>query len=534
MLCRAVQLAALLLLAIPAFAAVPLSYLDTVIGIQRDGSAIIVEKFAPVRLQPEITWSTSTEYPGSWTIHEPRVVNILQVTTTNGRPLPYKIHHGFSRLSLDIDTASATDVRIVYAIRNAVRFLHDRDELLFTAGEGWRGDTARTSLFVQVPPEIASQFRTQTYIRGRGLLPMKPTDAGPDRVWFELPGSLAAKDQFISDIIFPRGALSEPAVGKRFVWFLGANTIVLLPFATLIFMLVLRALKKLPSPSERSIAPRYQPPQSLTPAEVGVLIDDSLDPRDVAATLIDLAVRGFVKLERCQPDEEVHFTGHDFAIHLLRPKDEWYSLALHERTVLFHTFYGGQWTKLSSLSLRFYTAVSTVRRQVLQLLQTKRMYWADPTHALALRLNMLGVFLAVAIVIQLVGVFSFASSWLLSLLALGSSAAIVYYFGRSITSKTLRGVYAYEQILGFQTFLDSVEADRLQRLEASLFEKWLPYAIALGVEHHWARNFEGVAIAPPEWMSGLEDGIFDTAGLTHVLAEFTRQAATTILTRPRF
>jgi hypothetical protein len=144
---------------------------------------------------------------------------------------------------------------------------------------------------------------------------------------------------------------------------------------------------------------------------------------------------------------------------------------------------------------------------------------------------LLMMFFGAALMIQLAGLYSFASSWLLSLIAVGVSAVIVHYFGRGITSKTMRGLRTYEQVLGFQEFLNSVERDRLERLPAELFEKWLPYAMALGVEHHWAKNFEGVAIPKLEWMEGLEDTVFGTEGLVRALAAIAREAATGAVAR---
>jgi len=514
----------MVLLSLRAFAAVPLASFDTVIGIQRDGSIVVVEKFAPVSPQKTITWSTSTEYRGEFGIHNPRVVEILQVTTTDGRALTYDVRRPNGRLVLKIDAAGATEVRLVYSVRNGVRFLKDRDELQWMAGEGWRGDTEKASLFVQVPPELAGTERTQAYVSGHGLLPVKATKAGPDRVWFEA-GAVGQRETLLVDVVLPKGELREPPAGKRAGWFLSANTIVLLPLATLAAMLVLRSLKRLPARPDFTVAPRYEPPEGMTPAEVGLLVDDHLDPRDVTATFIDLAIRGFIRLVPCKPDEEVDFDGHDFRLELLRPKDEWFGLATHERTLLFHTFYGGSWTKLSSLTLRFYSIVPLIRYHVAQSLRTKRMYWTDPDYAQSARMTLLLMFFGAALAIQLIGVFSFASSWLLSLLAVGFSAAIVHYFGRGITSKTMRGLRAYEQVLGFQEFLNSVERDRLERLPAELFEKWLPYAMALGVEHHWARNFEDVAIPKVEWMEGLEDAVFGTEGLIRALAAMARESA---------
>lgn len=516
-----------------AHAAVPLSSFDTILGVQRDGSVVVVEKFAPTVPLARIPWSTSTEYPGTWTIHQPRVVNVLQVTSTDGRPLKYSIKRGFTRLHVDIETGGVREIRIVYAVRNEVRFHSDHDRLLWNAGEGWRGETAKASLFVQVPPETQSQFRAQSFLSEHGLLPVMPTEVGPDRIWFESPRSVAANDQMLADIVFPKGALAKPAAGKRLFWFLRANLIVFLPLATLLAMLILRSLKRLPAPETMTIVPRYEPPEGMTPAEVGVLLDDELDPRDVSATLIDLAVRKYIRLERCKPDEGVEFDGKDFAIRLLRPKEDWHKLALHERTLLFHTFYGGEWTKLSSLRLRFYPVVPLIGRDVLQLLRRKGMYRSEPDHAQSVRVTMLALFLAAAFLIQLAGLYSFASSWLLSALAIGISTGIVYYFGRAITSKTIRGLKTYQKVLGFQEFLDTVEGDRLERMPSEMFEKWIPYAMALGVERHWAGNFQGVSIGQPEWMEGFEDVIFDSAGLTRTLEVFAREARSTLILMPR-
>jgi hypothetical protein len=511
----------------------PLRTFDTVLGIQRDGSVVVVEKFIVASDAPSLKWSTSTEYRGKWSVHTPRVVTILQVTGLDGTPLKYSLERGLSRLTLAIDSASRRDFRIVYSVRNAVEFLHDRDELLWDAGEGWRGAAESASVYVQVPPEVQSVFRAQAHLGGHGVLPLKQTDVGPDRVWFEAPYPLEVRDRLLVGVVLPKGILHEPSLGQRCFWFLGANSIVLLPLATLAAMFLLRELKRLPEPPETSIVPRYEPPEQMTPAEVGVLLDGRLDPRDVTATLLDLAVRGYIRLERCKPDAGVLFDHPDFAIRCLRPREEWAGLQLHERTLLFNTFYGGNWTKLSSLALRFYSTVPTIKLQVLDLLKRKRLYWTDPSYAPAARLAMLGAFLLIALVIQVIGVFSFASSWLLSLLAIATSAAIVYYFGRTITAKTLRGLACHREVLGFQDFLNSVERDRLERLPEQLFEKWLPYAMALGVEHHWAEHFEDIAIPPPEWLEGLEDAAFSAGDLVHLLANFERESLVTLFSSPR-
>jgi hypothetical protein len=526
------KIALLLIVVSEAWGATNLSRFDTVLGIQRDGSVVVVEHFAPAGPADHIRWSTSTEYAGAWSIHRPRIVEILQVTSADGRPLTYSVRHREARWEVDISTVGVDEVRLVYSVRNAIEFHPDHDRLLWDAGEGWRGDSGNVTLFVQVPPEVVPNFTAQAYLRGHGLLPVRESSAGPDRIWFEAP-LLSAGDDLVIDVALPTGVIQEPAVTQRITWFIGANSIVLLPLVVLVVMLVLRSVKGIPEEDSASIVPRYEPPAGLTPAEVGLLVDDSLDPRDVTATIIDLAVRKYVRLEQGTPDEGVEFAGQDFVLRLLRPIAEWNDLQPHEQTVLFHTFYGGEWTKLSSLTLRFYAVVPVIRLQLCARLRSRGFYWVDPEKAPLLRLFNVAVLCAILYAVQIAGLFWFADSWLLSVLAIGASALIVHLLGRHLTAKTLKGMRAYREIRGFRDFLNSVERDRLERLPADLFERCLPYAMALGVEHHWADAFSGMALGPPDWFNSDRPEVFNTARLARVLDLFSNQTRQTLTVKPR-
>jgi uncharacterized membrane protein len=70
-----------------------------------------------------------------------------------------------------------------------------------------------------------------------------------------------------------------------------------------------------------------------------------------------------------------------------------------------------------------------------------------------------------------------------------------------------------DQIEGFRQYLSVAEEDRLEYLNPpkktpELFEKFLPYAIALDVENSWAKKFTGVLAAAgvgaavSSWYSG--------------------------------
>ncbi|HMK31012.1 MAG TPA: DUF2207 domain-containing protein, partial [Terriglobales bacterium] len=298
-------------------------------------------------------------------------------------------------------------------------------------------------------------------------------------------------------------------------------------------MLVLRRVKPPVPKIALSVAPRYAPPDSLSPAEAGALLADKVESRDISATIVDLAVRGYIRIEAGKPDEEVVFHGEDYVLRSLQPLSAWHSLAPHEQSTLFHIFYGGQWTKLSSLHLRFYSAVPVIRAQILNQLRDKGMYWIDPRWAQASRLGgLIAVFVLLGIA-QHFGFISLADSWVRSAVVVVVSLAIAYWLGVQVSPRTWKGMKASTELRGFQEFMNTVEKDRLARLPSNVFERFLPYAIALGVEHHWTGAFAGMAEHAPAWFDSLTGDAFEPAHLSHNLSWFGRTALDVLRAVPR-
>src|SRR5262249_15304745 len=82
------------------------------------------------------------------------------------------------------------------------------------------------------------------------------------------------------------------------------------------------------------------------------------------------------------------------------------------------------------------------------------------------------------------------------------SLLIWYLFARVMTAKTAKGARIYVGVLGFQEFMNRVDGERLRTMPPTTFERFLPYAMALGVEHHWAQAFAGIIKDPPSWYTG--------------------------------
>jgi len=70
--------------------------------------------------------------------------------------------------------------------------------------------------------------------------------------------------------------------------------------------------------------------------------------------------------------------------------------------------------------------------------------------------------------------------------------AFVFLFGRQLSAKTVRGARTRVECLGFKEFMTRVDGDRIKRMPPDTFERFLPYAMAFGVEQHWAKAFQGL------------------------------------------
>ena len=218
---------------------------------------------------------------------------------------------------------------------------------------------------------------------------------------------------------------------------------------------------------------------------------------------------------------------------LLKNRGEWNGLTDYETAMLGNVFAGSDVVLLSSLRNHFYTVLPAIKRGVMGALKTKGMYTLDPTSASGYQ--GLGLILVILpyFALQAFGFADFLSS---VPLAIGSgliAVAIIVIIGRQLTATSLKGARTQVQIKGFQEFMNRVDADRLKRMPPDTFEKFLPYAMALGVEHRWAKAFEGIIQNPPSWYQGTYGPNFSTFYFVNSLGSMATTASSTFVSAPR-
>jgi len=477
------------------------------ITVNEDGSALVTERIsvAFVGEWHGIHRMIPIEYPGPNDTNYELFLEVQSVTDGEGGKLKYESSVANHERDLKIYIPDAVDatrtVEITYRVRNGTRFFKDYAEFYWNVtGNDWPVPIDHAAATVHFPAAAAGSLRAQAFtgVYGSSERNASAEVNGAD-VQFATNAPLPMRGGLTIDVYIPQGILKEPGAFTRFLWFVGGNPVLFLPLVTLGVMFALWWYKGRDPDPGMSVAPMYEPPAGISPAEAGTLLEDAIHPRDITSTIVDLAVRGYLKIEETA-EKNLVFTHKDYIFHLLKPRQQWGTdLEPHERVMLENVFAAGDDIPLSSLKNRFYTAIPPIREDIMSALKTKGMYLLDPDSANGYSVVAGVGILAGLAVFQYLGWANFFSSIPLMVLCVAISLVIWWLFARVMTAKTLKGARTHIAVLGFQEFMNRVDGERLKLMPPTTFEKYLPYAMALGVEHHWAQAFAGIVKDPPSW-----------------------------------
>jgi len=295
------------------------------------------------------------------------------------------------------------------------------------------------------------------------------------------------------------------------LWWLGDNWPLALPFLTLAGVLLIWRRSGRDPGGRATVKPEYAPPEGMLPAAGGALVTERAEPRDVVATLVDLARRGYLRIEEVEPD----FGESDFIFHRLKeiPGDP--GLTPMELRVLRGLF-GGDWSlptrRLSEVKRDYDNIFPPVRDEIYRMMVRQGLFPSSPEQVRTLWLVAGMIIVGAAPLIAVSG-----RDWLgtapISLgIGLGASGLIVLGFSPLMPRKTWRGAQAVARVRGFREFLERTSKDELGRLPPDTMHKWLAWAIALGVSERWIHSFDGLTVSEPPWYTargGFNLGSFD-------------------------
>ena len=131
-----------------------------------------------------------------------------------------------------------------------------------------------------------------------------------------------------------KGFVHAPDTSQKIRQFLESNWALFVPAMAFLLMLWLWYTRGR-DPDVGAIAVQYEPPDGLTPGEVGTLVDSRATMRDITATLVDLAVHGYIVIEE---RDQAHLLGlysqKEYVFHANKKSSEIGCLKPHELMLL--------------------------------------------------------------------------------------------------------------------------------------------------------------------------------------------------------
>lgn len=421
-------------------------------------------------------------------------------TSREGHYLKWKIY-------VDNATDAVRTITLHYRVSNGLKFFEDHDELYWNAtGDEWDVPIGDASADILLPAGVTG-VRATAFTGAYGSRAQNAEVSISDNtVKVAMLRPLGFHEGLTVVVGWDKGFVKEPGTGALIIQFLQSNWPIFFPVLVFLFMFWLWYTRGR-DPRVGPIAVQYAPPDGMTPAEAGALVDDDAAMRDITATIVDLAVRGYIVIEEKEKDHMLGlYSNKEYAFHLQKKPTEWTGLKPHELALLSGIFSYGSApdVELSALQNQFYKNLPSIKDGIFDGLMQHGYFLHRPDYV---RGGYITGGIAAGVILVFIGnALSQRTGMAIApfLVAAVLSAAAIMGFGWFMPSRTAEGAKALAAVLGFEDFLTHVEADRMERVEQTpqTFEKFLPYAMALGVEKKWVGAFQNIYTQPPSWYQG--------------------------------
>lgn len=270
-------------------------------------------------------------------------------------------------------------------------------------------------------------------------------------------------DGYVTNYLEPNKPRTEDII--TMILNIGAIAVIIVISLGVVMVLIVRTMRSRARRKKQIVVAQYEPPKDLSPAHIGLLQDDVAEGRELTATIIDWARRGYLKIVYIP--KKWLFGSKDYQ--LVKQKD---STSLpHWESPLFNAIFKENEMLLSQLDKVAVASQSTVFKAALKKQLTEKGYYDKGGNIL---------------------------------------------MHGTITEE---GAKEWALVDGFKLYLGVVEKDRLKFTDApektpERFNALLPYAIALGVEKQWAKQFEGINLSEATtWYNGGNLAAFSAVAL---------------------
>ncbi len=412
-----------------------------------------------------------------------------------------------------------------YTVFGAMNYFDTHDELYWNAiGDRWNVPIANATIHVDAPHISRSACYCGSYGATDACDAVTPD--GDTRVTISHT-DISLGNNVTIVIGMPAGTVYKPTTFEKIMAFVKDNWLAFFPFVTVIIMIFVWFLYGKDPEGHGTIVPQYAPPDDVSPAEVGMIARDWLKKEHVSALIIDLAVRGYLKITRIEKKSMLSSVDYMFTKTEKNPSD----IPLSDEKILYDKLFTkytvSDTVHMSRLKDTFHTDLDAIMKSIRERVTHMGVYTQNPKSVRA-------AFFAVgASIIFITMIFPFSGMFMLAAVI---SGIIIIVFGLIMPKRTKKGSVMREKILGLKLYLETAEKDRIDFHNApeknpQKFEELLPYAIALGVEDQWAKQFEGIYEGNPTWYDG-GGTTFTPTVLAHDMYNISHATAQTMASTP--
>ena len=601
----------------PAFAEERITNYASDITVAQTGALTVTETVSVIAENDEIRHGIFRDFPTTYTDKNGRKVHVgfdVLSATRDGHAEPYSVESIDAGKRVKIGDADVIvepgphTYTLSYATDRQIAFFADQDELYWNAtGNFWDFPIDHAEATIRLPVGATiKQSAFYTGVAGSITRNARAELVNGREIRFVTTHSLGMKEGLTVAVGFSKGAVLPPTKTELREQFIRDNAGTVVAMAGALILLIYFAVAWWThgrDPKRGVVIPRFAPPRDFSPAAVRFVHRMAYDRKSYSASLVDMAVKGYLKISEEHGTYTLTRTGKsegeaglahgeaaiagklfssgndsielkqanhsDISESITALKD---SLKNEYERVYFITnsawFFGG-------LAILGVTAIATAllcddtATAVFMLLWLSG--WSIGTAFLLHRvydgwmsviagpgsriLNAFGALFITVFAVPFTGGLLFGIFVLAQAVAPVATFSIVaagiasYLFYHLLKAPTLAGAKIFDEVDGFKMFLVTAEKDRLEALNPpqitpAVFERFLPYAIALDCENQWSKKFEAEAAAAgtapssgynsyaPLWYSGSSFSRLGTAGFSAALGASMASAAASASSAP--
>jgi hypothetical protein len=465
------------------------------IEVQKSGDIVVVETIAVASEGDQIRRGIFRDLPRYYEKNGAKLPYRYEVgrVTRDGRKEPYAVEREDNAFRIRIGDADiflergAHVYEVEYAVKNQVRYFDEYDELYWNAtGNYWNFPIEKANARVMLPGGAGARS-VAAYTGGQGETggAYRYETSGGAHV-FTTTSPLARGEGLTVAVGFEKGVADPPSPGdlRAEWWARNASALVLAGALALMSLFYGWSFIRVGrDPAKGPVFPRYEPPQGYSPAAVHQIYNRAFSGHDaLIATILNLAVKDRVTID-AESKKKTKLTLRDGNDEALSPAERNFLASVFNRR--------RELTLGDGYDASFTTAYHAFQKEVGKRFGADYFRWNAGYLIFGLLLTIGAIVASIVLATQF-------SLWLLG----GCAALIAMFaaFAYFIPAPTERGQKIRTKIEGFRLYLKTAEKLHLDAvtpgskaplpMTVERYERFLPYAVALGVEEPWTRHFE--------------------------------------------